>query len=88
MKTVEPIRDLRTIRSIRSYLRDQSFSNELLFILGINVGLQISAILNLTFDDVLNFKTMSAKEYVIITEKKRSKTKKFYIGTIVSKNNM
>ncbi|MBU3179184.1 tyrosine-type recombinase/integrase [Clostridium estertheticum] len=85
MKTVEPIRDLRTIRSMRAYLRDQSLRNELLFILGINVGLRISDILKLTFDDVLNFKTMSAKEYVIITEKKTSKTKKFYIGTIVSK---
>ncbi|MBX4262170.1 tyrosine-type recombinase/integrase (plasmid) [Clostridium estertheticum] len=85
MKTVEPIRDLRTIRSMRSYLRDQSLRNELLFILGINVGLRISDILKLTFADVLNFKTMSAKEYVIITEKKTSKTKKFYIGTIVSK---
>ncbi|MBU3174508.1 tyrosine-type recombinase/integrase [Clostridium estertheticum] len=85
MKTVEPIRDLRTIRSMRSYLRDQSLRNELLFILGINVGLRISDILKLTFDDVLNFKTISAKEYVIITEKKTSKTKKFYIGTIVSK---
>ncbi|MCB2356907.1 tyrosine-type recombinase/integrase [Clostridium estertheticum] len=85
MKTVEPIRDLKTIRSMRSYLRDQSLRNELLFILGINVGLRISDILKLTFDDVLNFKTMGAKEYVIITEKKTSKTKKFYIGTIVSK---
>lgn len=85
MKTVEPIRDLRTIRSMRAYLRDQSLRNELLFILGINVGLRISDILKLTFDDVLNFKTMSAKEYVIITEKKTSKSKKFYIGTIVSK---
>jgi site-specific recombinase XerD len=85
MKTVEPIRDIRTIRIMRSYLRYQSLRNELLFILGINVGLRISDILKLTFDDVMNFKTMSAKEYVIITEKKTSKTKKFYIGSIVSK---
>lgn len=70
---------------MRSYLRDQSLRNELLFILGINVGLRISDILKLTFDDVMNFKNMSAKEYVIITEKKTSKTKKFYIGSIVSK---
>jgi integrase len=85
MKTVEPIRDIRIIRSMRSYLRDQNIRNELLFILGINVGLRISDILKLTFDDVINFKTMRAKEYVIITEKKTSKTKKFYIGSIVSK---
>ncbi len=85
MKTVEPIREIRTIRIMRSYLRDQSLRNELLFILGINVGLRISDILKLTFDDVMNFKNMNAKEYVIITEKKTSKTKKFYIGSIVSK---
>lgn len=85
MKTVEPIRDIRIIRSMRSYLREQNIRNELLFIFGINVGLRISDILKLTFDDVINFKTMRAKEYVIITEKKTSKTKKFYIGSIVSK---
>ncbi len=85
MKTVEPIREIRTIRIMRSYLRDQSLRNELLFILGINVGLRISDILKLTFDDVINFKNMNAKEYVIITENKTSKTKKFYIGSIVSK---
>lgn len=85
MKTVETIRDIRIIRSMRSYLREQNIRNELLFILGINVGLRISDILKLTFDDVINFKTMRAKEYVIITEKKTSKTKKFYIGSIVSK---
>lgn len=85
MKTVEPIRDIKIIRSMRAYLREQNIRNELLFILGINVGLRISDILKLTFDDVINFKTMRAKEYVIITEKKTSKTKKFYIGSIVSK---
>ncbi|MBW9150373.1 site-specific integrase [Clostridium sp. CM028] len=85
MKTVEPIREIRTIRIMRSYLRDQSLRNELLFILGINVGLRISDILKLTFDDVMNFRSMSAKEYVIITEKKTSKRKKFYIGPIVIK---
>jgi site-specific recombinase XerD len=85
MKAVEPIRDIRIIRSMRAYLREQNLRNELLFILGINVGLRISDILKLTFVDVMNFKKMSAKEYVIITETKTSKTKKFYVGSIVSK---
>lgn len=85
MKTVEPIRDIKIIRSMRAYLREQNIRNELLFILGINVGLRISDILKLTFNDVINFNNMHAKEYVIITEKKTSKTKKFYIGSIVSK---
>ena len=84
MKTVEPIRDIKTIKNMRSILKSQSTRNELLFILGINVGLRISDILKLTFDDLTdpNFKV---KEYVIIKEKKTDKTKKFYIGTIVKK---
>jgi site-specific recombinase XerD len=85
MKAVEPIRDIRIIRSMRAYLREQNLRNELLFILGINVGLRISDILKLTFNDVINFKKMSAKEYVVITETKTSKTKKFYLGSIVSR---
>ncbi|MBZ9609953.1 tyrosine-type recombinase/integrase [Clostridium estertheticum] len=85
MKTVEPIRSIRTIKVMRSYLRDQSLRNELLFIFGINVGLRISDILKLKFEYLINFRTMMPKEYVIITEKKTSKTKKFYIGSIVSK---
>ena len=84
MKTVEPIRDVKTIKNMRAILKGQCTRNELLFILGINVGLRISDILKLTFDDLTdpNFKV---KEYVIIKEKKTDKTKKFYIGPIVKK---
>ena len=85
MNSVEPIRDLKTIKSIRAILKSQSIRNELLFIFGINVGLRISDILKLKIEDLVkpNFKTV--KEYVIITEKKTGKTKKFYIGDIVKK---
>ena len=85
MNSVEPIRDIKTIKSIRSILKSQSIRNELLFIFGINVGLRISDILELKIGDLVksNFKTV--KEYVIITEKKTGKTKKFYIGDIVKK---
>jgi integrase len=85
MNSVEPIREIKTIKSIRSILKSQSVRNELLFIFGINVGLRISDILKLKIEDLVkpNFKTV--KEYVIITEKKTGKTKKFYIGDIVKK---
>ena len=85
MNSVEPIRDLKTIKSIRAILKSQSIRNELLFIFGINVGLRISDIFKLKIEDLVkpNFKTV--KEYVIITEKKTGKTKKFYIGDIVKK---
>lgn len=42
MKTVEPIRDNKTIKNMRAVLKSQSTRNELLFILGINVGLRIN----------------------------------------------
>ena len=85
MNIVEPIRKIKTIKSIRSILKSQSVRNELLFIFGINVGLRISDILKLKIEDVVkpNFKTV--KDYVVITEKKTGKTKKFYIGDIVKK---
>lgn len=84
MKTVEPIRDLKTIKKMRTMLRGQSIRNELLFILGINVGLRISDILNLRFCDIVKPSGV-IKDSVTITEKKTNKTKKFYLGTVVKK---
>ena len=85
MNSVEPIRDLKVIKNIRSVLKGQSIRNELLFILGINVGLRISDILRLKVQDLIRIGGKTAKDYVVITEKKTGKTKKFYIGDIVKK---
>ena len=85
MKTVEPIRDNKTIKNMRAILKSQSTRNELLFILGINVGLRISDILKLKVRDLTKSNTKTPKDYVIITEIKTRKTKKFYIGDIVKK---
>lgn len=82
MKVVEPIRSIKTIKKLREVLRKQSTRNELLFILGINVGIRISDILNLKTKDLL-MPNNTVKNYVVITEKKTGKTKKFYIGDIV-----
>lgn len=85
MKTVEPIRDNKTIKNMRAVLKSQSTRNELLFILGINVGLRISDILKLKVRDLTKSNTKAPKDYVIITEIKTRKIKKFYIGDIVKK---
>ena len=82
MNIVEPIRSLEHIKKIRCVLRLQSLRNELLFVLGINTGLRVSDILSLKFSDILK-PNKSLKEYVVINEKKTSKTKKFYLGDIV-----
>lgn len=85
MNSVEPIREIKTIKNIRSILKGQSVRNELLFIFGINVGLRISDILKLKIEDLVKSNLKTVKDYVIITEKKTGKTKKFYIGDIVKK---
>lgn len=84
MKAVEPIRDIKTIKNMRSILKAQSTRNELLFILGINVGLRISDILKLRLEELVK-NGKNPKDYVTITEQKTGKTKKFYIGEIVKK---
>lgn len=85
MKKVEPIKDQKIIKNIRSILRAQSLRNELLFVLGINIGLRISDILKLKVEDLIRPNGKTAKDYVIIQEIKTSKTKKFYLGDIVKK---
>ena len=85
MKSVEPIRNIKVIKNMRSVLKAQSTRNELLFILGINVGLRISDILKLNTEDIIKHNGKTVKDYVTITEKKTGKTKKFYIGEIVKK---
>ena len=84
MKTVEPIRDLRTIKSMRTMLKGESLRNELLFVFGINVGLRISDILKLKYSDLV-YPNLKVKDSCSITEKKTGKTNKFYIGPIVKK---
>jgi integrase len=85
MNAVEPIKDIKIIKDIRSVLKNQSIRNELLFILSINVGLRISDILKLKISDLVNPNRETVKEYIVITEKNTNKTKKFYLGDIVVK---
>ena len=85
MKKVEPIKDIKIIKNIRSILRAKSLRNELLFVVGINIGLRISDILKLKVKDLVRTNGKTAKDYVTIQEIKTSKTKKFYLGDIVKK---
>jgi len=85
LKTVEPIRDIKIIKNMRLVLKSQSTRNELLFVLGINVGLRISDIIKLKFSDLMMPNMKTVKDSVTITEKKTGKTKKFYIGEVVEK---
>lgn len=67
----------KIIKNMRAVLKGQSIRNELLFILGINVGLRINDILKLKIEDLVKSNLKTVKDYVIITEKKQVKQKSF-----------
>ena len=65
MDIVEPIRDLKKVNSMKKYLRGKNVRDYTLFVLGVNIALRISDLLNLTWNDVLEnnkFKILNIKE--------------------------
>ena len=75
MTTVEPLRNIESIKKLEKYFGKQSLRDLLLFTIGTNCGLRISDILNLDVRDVQN------KDYISITEKKTGKYKRFPINS-------
>jgi integrase len=78
MKTVQPIKDEKKITAMRKILYAQNLRDYAWFTLGINSGLRISDILNLTFNDVLN--KDKVKTTIELHEKKTGKLKAFPLG--------
>ena len=76
MELVEPIRDKKQIQGMKKYLKGQSSRDWLLFILGINSGLRISDLLELTVESVKD------RERIVIREKKTGKAKDFPISEV------
>ena len=74
MTTVEPIRDLTSLKKVEAILTKQSLRNVLFFSLGTNCGLRISDIVSLNVVDVRD------KNFIEIIEKKTGKYKKFPIN--------
>jgi len=74
MNKVEPIRDKAKIAELKKILREQSYRNYILFVLGINTGLRISDMLKLKVKDV------RGKTHIVLKEQKTSKNKRFLIN--------
>lgn len=79
MKTVQPIRDAKSISQIKKLLQDKGSKYYIMFIIGINTGLRISDILNLKAADVKD------KTHITLIEKKTSKYKRFLINEQLKK---
>lgn len=68
MNIVEPIRDKDDIEAMKSYLREWSERNYILFLVGINTGFRIGDILKLKVKDVQGW-------HIRVKEQKTGKTK-------------
>ena len=73
---VEPITDVKSIKSIKKLLHD-SPRNKLLFIMGVNTGLRVQDILALRISDV---KHANVGDRIVIREKKTGKENVFMIN--------
>lgn len=74
MKLVQPIRDTTLISQLKDALKEKNEKYYIMFVIGLNTGLRISDILNLTVNDVHD------KTHVTIYEKKTGKHKRFLIN--------
>jgi len=80
MNKVEPIRNTEKIEEMKKILKQKSYRDYLLFVIGINTGFRISDILNLKVKDVKN------KRHIKVKEKKTKKTKKALINDKLKKD--
>ena len=87
---VEPIIDLKTIKSIKKILSDNP-RDKLLFVMGVNSGLRVQDLLALTVGDVKDVKTgdritlrekKTGKENVFILNKEIKSALDVYLGTV------
>lgn len=74
MRFVQPIRDMEQVQEFMEYLDEKNKRNFIMFLLGINLGLRISDVLELRVKDVRN------KAAIKIYEKKTGKYKQMIIS--------
>lgn len=78
MEYVQPIRDKKTLETMKKILKASNIRDYCLFVLGINSGLRISDLLTLQVSDV--YDSGKIKDRIVIREKKTNKLKDFPLG--------
>ena len=85
MNKTEPIKSEKELMKFKGYYKEvePNARNYLMIVLGMNTALRISDILNLTWNNVYDFKNKKYKKYLIITEKKTGKNSQIYINSSI-----
>lgn len=85
MKTTEPIRNPQDVYRFLNYFKAQGhYRNYLLATLGVHTALRISDILNLSWNDVYDFKKKTIRKSITLTEKKSKKSKIIALNKIIT----
>lgn len=79
MEFVRPIRDERKIEAIKRVLKSNNLRDYCLFTLGINSGLRISDLLNLSVANIMDV-SGKPKDRITLKEHKTGKSKDFPMG--------
>ncbi|REK74222.1 tyrosine-type recombinase/integrase [Paenibacillus paeoniae] len=82
MQFVNPIRDLKTIQAMKEELRKHSIRDLLLFVLGINTGISLLDLLNLTVQDVWD--GQKAKSFLYTKDEKTGEEKAHYLNSKIA----
>lgn len=79
MEYVNPIRDIETIQAMKQVLRKQSLRDVLLFVLGINTGIGLLDMLNLTIQDVWD--GQQPKQFLYLKDAHCGEEKAYYLNS-------
>jgi integrase len=78
---VDPIKDIDTINTIKTILKNKSQRDLLLFVLGINTGIRVYDLLSLKVDDIWD--GMNIKEFLTLKDIVSGEVKTFYLNNSV-----
>ena len=84
METVEALKDIKSINSMKRYLKNHSERDYVLFVLGINTGLKITEMLNIKVKDVLE-KESAIKSFLLLSYNESKTQREVYLNQKVKK---
>lgn len=80
MSVINPIKDRLLLEKMKTYLREQSMRNYLLFRIGVNLGVPMQDLLYMRIEDIANKSEFNSGDYQIRISKSLQQEIAFYIG--------